>query len=204
MQLQYGASDAFDALAFGEKHPSTVDFLRNQYEQVSGLITEAGRAFFDRSRQTFEHFNSNAAIDFARTAINKLVGGAIGIDRVSYLSDLEQLQKATAVMQRWLMANPVVRERYLDQRLDGYSDTYANIHGLDVGWHHYDYRIATQGLGWCDDEDHEHWTQYEDELREGDRHLTLGEQVDIRDSWAVMNLLLKFGDDPTDPQGGQL
>lgn len=204
MQLQYGATDAFDALAYGESHPGTVEFLRNQYDNVAGLITDAGRAFFDRSRQTFEHFNSNAALNFARKVVQKLAGSDISVDRISFLSDLQQLQKATLTMQRWNMANPVIRQRYLDQRLDGYSDTYINIHGTDIGWYHYDYRRAVEGLGWTDKEGHEHWTQFDDELLDGDRRLMLSEQVDIKDTWSIQNALLKFGDDSTDPEGGQL
>jgi hypothetical protein len=204
-QLTYGASDAFNALVYGEQHPSTVEFLRSQFNNATGLLTDAARSFYERAHKTFEHFNSNAAMTFARNAIQTLTGGNIsGIDRIFYLSELAQLQQANLVMQRWLMANPMVRERYLDQRLDGYSDTYINIHGNDIGWRHYDFRVATNGVMQINDDGDAVWTEYPEELREGDRDLTLLEQIDIRDSWNAMNVLMHLGDDPTDPTGGQL
>jgi hypothetical protein len=204
MQLQYGASDAFNSLIYGERNPSTVDFLRGQIESATQMLGQAGRTFYDRALQTFDHFNSNTAINFARNAIQTLTGGNIDTQRVVYLHEIEQLQNATVLMQRWLMANPFVRERYLDQKLDGYSDTYINVHGIDVGHAHYDYRRVMNGLMVIDENGVEHFTQYFDELYEGDRELTLAEKVDIVDSWNAQNVLLKLLEDPTDPAGGQL
>lgn len=205
MQLAYGTRDAFDALVYGEQHPGTVDYLRSQIPNVTGTLTEAARKFYDSARATFEHFNSNAAINFARTAIQQLTGGTgVDVARVVYLSELEQQRNASVYMQRFLMANPVVRARYLDQRLDGYSDSYINFHGLDVGWKHYDFQVVKDGLMEIDEEGNAHWTEYFLDPREGDRHLTLGEKVDIVDSWSAQNVLLAICEDPTDKEGGQL
>lgn len=205
MQLAYGTRDAFDALVYGEQHPGTVDYLRSQFKDVTGTLTEASRKFYDNARTTFEHFNSNAAINFARNAIQALTGGRnVDVARVVYLGELDQLRSASLYMQRWLMANPVVRERYLDQRLDGYSDSYVNFSGLDIGWKHYDYQLVTDGLMTIDDEGDAHWKEFFLEPREGDRHFTLGEKVDIVDSWSAQNVLLKLCEDPTNAEGGQL
>jgi hypothetical protein len=204
MQLTYGAQDAFNALVYGEQNPQTTNHLRSQFERATNLLGDAGRRFYESALSTFEHYNSNAAINFARTAIQNLTGGNIDVQRVVYLHEVEQLRAATQLMQRYLMANPVVRERYLDQRLDGYSETYVNVHGTDVGWHHYDYRRVVEGVGQTDKEGDEHWTEFFDELHEGDRHLTLSEKIDIMDSWSAQNVLLALCEDPTDPEGGKL
>lgn len=204
MQLSYGASDAFDSLMYGEKHPNTVQFLKNQWDAAGNMLSNAGRAFYDSAKATFDHYNGSAAMNFARHAIQAITGGNIDIQRVTYLSELEHLQNASVLMQRWLMACPEVQTRYLNQTIDGYSDTYVNINGTDVGWKNYDYRRATEGLMHFDDQDREHWTQYFDELRPGDARLSIGQQIDIRDSWSAMSTLLKLGDDPTNPAGGSL
>lgn len=204
MQLTYGATNAFDALVYGEKHPATVDYLRGQITQAADLFSGAGKAFYEKALQTFEHFNSNAAINFARNALQKFSGSSTDIQRVLYLGGINQLQGATVLMQRWLMANPQTRERYLDQRLDGYSDTYVNIHNLDIGKTHYDYRRVMDGLMVINDDGDATFTQYFDDLIEGDRDLTLGEKTAIVNSWDAANIFLAMGLDPTDPQGGEL
>lgn len=204
MQLTYGATNAFDALVYGEKHPGTVQFLKNQIESASNMLTSAGRSFYESAKATFEHFNGNAAINFARTAIKTIVGGNMEVQRITYLHELQHLQKASVIMQRWVMACPQVRTRYLDQTLDGYSDTYENIHGTDVGWKHYDYRRATDGLVVFEDDGSAVVHQYHEELRDGDRELTLAEKADIYDTWSAINVLLAMGDDPTNPSGSSL
>lgn len=202
MQLTYGSSDAFDSLVYGEKHPNTVQFLRDQITSASNMLTSAGMSFYDSAKKAFEHYNGSGAINFARNVIKTITGGNTDIQVILYLGELEQLQKATVLMQRWLMACPVVREKYLDQKIDGYSDTYTNVFGTDVGWKHYDYRRATEGLMIFDEEGNESYTQYFDDLIEGDRRLTISEQIDIQDSWSAMNVFLMLGDDPTNPFGG--
>lgn len=204
MQLAYGAQDAFNALVYGEQHPNVTNYLRSQFEGASNLLSDASRRFYDSAKNAFEHYNSSAALNFARNAIQQLTGGNIDVQRVVYLSELEQLQNATQLMQRWLMANPNVRERYLDQKIDGYSDTYVNVHGTDTGWTHYDFQLATTGLMTIDEQAEVHWTEYDIQLADGDRMLTMCEQIDINDCWSVQNVMLALDADPTDPMGGKL
>jgi hypothetical protein len=204
MQLAYGATDVYNALIYGEKHPGTVDFLKNQFVGATTMLTDAGRHFYETAKASFEHYNSNAALNYARNAIKALTGGNTDIQSVQYLGELKQLQNASVLMQRWLMACPEMRERYFEQKLDGYSDTYVNVSGLDIGRNHYDYRCVMHGLMTIDEDGTERWTQYFDELKEGDRELLLSEKVDIVDSWNAMNVLMQFGDDPTNPYGGKL
>lgn len=209
MQLAYGARDAFNALVYGEQNPVVTDFLRSRYENLSNIVLDSGREFAQNAMRIFEHFNGNAAIDFARKAVQSLVNGGAApeIQRIIFLADLQALQSANTVMQRWLMANPTVREPYLKQRLDGYSDTYVNMHGSAIGWRHYDYQLATNGLMVVSDEPDDHevrWTMYGTVLHQEDRELLFGEQLAIRDCWNVQNVLQAMGFDTTDPTGGQL
>lgn len=204
MRLAFGSDSEFDALVYGQSNPSTVNFLQNQIEQVSTMLSDAGRTFMDRGKAAFEHFNSAAAIQFARDAVRSVVG-MFDVQQIHHIDSLDAMMKANTIMQRWIMANPNARERYLNQTIDGYSDTYTNVHGQDVGHDHYDYRRATDGFMVFDDECDWKAVEYVEELKEGDRDLIWEEQCDIRRVWDKMDLLFALGkDDPTNPSGGML
>jgi hypothetical protein len=204
MQLTYGSAQSFDALVYGESHPNTVNFLQNQISHVSERLTDAGRMFMDRGRNAFEHFNNSEAMRFARNAV-RAAQGIFDTPRIRELSTLEDFTKANLLMQRWAMANPKVRELYHAQRIDGYSDTYQDVHGTVTGDRHYDYRRVTDGLMEFSDEDGWKCTQYVEDLIEGDRDLLFEEQLDITRSWRAMETLIALGkDDPTSQTGGSL
>jgi hypothetical protein len=199
-----GATDAFDALCYGQSHPSTLQFLQNQASFIADTVTQQGRAFLDRSRQAFEVFNGSAAIDFARK-ISSTVKGLFESKHIVGLWELEAMQKASITMQRWVMANPTVRKLYHEQKLDGYSDTYSDVHGTDIADSHYDYRRVMDGVMQFEDNDEWFVKEYIEDLLDGDRDLTHSEKVDIIHTWNKMDLILALGkDDPTSPVGGKL
>lgn len=198
-----GATDAFDAMVYGAQHPNTINYLSNQVNNISNTLTEAGRAFMQRSKQAFDFFNGNAAIEFARKVVSS-VKSVFQSEHVIRLWEIDNLQQATLTMQRWIMANPMVRELYHSQRIDGYSDTYSDIHGLVSGADHYDYRRVMDGMMTITDDDY-HFTEYVEPLIEGDRDLTFGEQVDIIHTWDAVEAILSLAkEDITNPHGGSM
>lgn len=199
----FGAADAFDAHVYGESHPSTIQYLSNQVSNISDTITGAGRQFIERSKQAFEHFNGSNAINFARKVVQS-VKNVFNTKHVVKLWELDDMQKASMVMQRWIMANPSVRDLYHRQQLDGYSDTYIDIHGSVTKEDHYDYRRVMNGV-MVETPDDWYSKEYLDEILDGDRELLHEEQVDIIHTWNAMDLILALGqEDPTSPSGGSL
>ena len=204
MQLVHGSASSWNALCYPESHPNTTRFLANQLESVSDMLTGAGRSFMERSRAAFEHYNGAAAMRFAREAV-RAVQGVFETPGIRQLSTLDEMTRANDIMQRWMMANPVVRERYHAQRMDGYSDTYSDVHGAVSGEEHYDYRRVMDGIVQWDTNGDWSVTQYVEPLLEGDRDLLFEEQLDIMNGWSAMDLLLSIGkDDPTSNSGGSL
>lgn len=204
MELSYGSDAEWDALVYGQSHPNTVNFLQNQFNNFGSMLNDAGRAFMERGRSAFEHFNGANAIRFAREAV-KTVQGIFEVQRIRELSTLSDMTGCNDIMQRWVMANPVVRQKYFDQKLDGYSDTFTNIHGMDIGAQHYDYRRAMDGIAVFDSEGDWKITEYVENLVEGDRDLIFEEQIDIHRTWSAMEVIMAIGkDDPTSSTGGKL
>ena len=117
-------------------------------------------------------------------------------DYIQPLYTFEQIQNASPVMQRWIMSHPDVKELYLKQNIDGYSDTYQNVFGDGVGDKDYNWRRVMSGVQ--QDDGVTSWrTFYEnDDLIEGDRALVHFEKVAILTTYDATNVLLK--DNPYD------
>ncbi len=204
--LAFTADDAFNAFVYPEKHPSGVQFLRNQFSNFTGVLTGAANDFIQASRQQIDRFTSNAALDFARNVVKSVMGtSTITTDRITTLFDLQQLQGASNQMQRWVMANPIVRELYHEQRCEGYVDTYVDVQpGLRLD-DHYDYRRVMDGVMQFDQTDGWYAKFYVEELKENDRDLTHGEKVDVIQTWSKLEYLIALNkEDPTSPDGGFL
>lgn len=207
--LSFGASDAFDALVYADAHPATLNFLQNRLTQMSQQAVGAGRAFIARAQEAFNHYNGAAAMGFIRNVL-QTVGGGVGtaspsVNRVVCLFELVQMQQASPMMQRFVMANPVVRDLYHRQRCDGYSDSYVDVHPGDIGEAHYDYRRVMDGIMQMDEKNEWYVRQYHERLPEEERPLFFTEKVDILCTWNAMDLIMALGkDDPTGQAGATL
>ncbi len=202
-EIYDGGTLTFDALAYGKPHPSTLQFLANQYDSASTTLLNAGQAFFDQARDLYERVSGSHAMQVFRAA-GRAIRSAWELDEIRSMQTIGQFQHAGPVMQRWLMAEPTVRKLYQQQRIDGYSESYFDHDPGVIGHEHYDYRRVMQGLVVMDkepDADGEYgWraTTYFDELLPDDEELSLPEQLDIRDAWTHLRSWAAAGDeDPT-------
>jgi len=201
----FTADDAFNAFVYPEKHPSGIQYLKEQFNNFTGVLTNTANDFIRASRQQVEKFTSHAAVDFARNMLKSFVGNnTVTTDRVTTLFEINQFQGASIQMQRWVMANPVARELYHAQRCEGYIDTYVDVEPNSIGEKHYDYRRVMDGV-MVIEEDNWYFKCYLDELKEGDRDLTHGEKTDILQTWSRLEYLIALNkEDPTSADGGFL
>jgi hypothetical protein len=199
------SASQFDAIVYGEKHPNTVNYLRNQFNHYSDTLSEAGQNFLSRGASIFETFNNSESMRFVRNVVKEVLGNT-NIETTVILSifELNKLQSANLNMQRWIMANPAVRTLYHEQGCDGYSTTYIDNEPGRVGDNHYDWRRVNDGIMHIGEDN---WTinQYFDELKEGDRDLSVEEKSDILFTWSHLDFLMALGkEDPTSPEGSML
>ena len=200
----------FNSLAYGTPHPGTMSFLSQQFENASTALTTAGQRFMENARTLYERISGSDAMRAMRVA-GRAIRSMWQLDEVRPLYSMEELQTAPLTMQRWIMAEPMLRKEYINQRVDGYSDTYHDVHQGDVGEAHYDYRRVMDGMIVVDDKpdsDGEYgWTAttYFDDLLPDDSELLLEEKVDILETWTAVRAALKAGkQDPTSRYGAML
>lgn len=192
-----GGGLAFNELAYAPRSQETLQFLAESAQVFAQNLTDTGRAFMQTATAKWDQYFGEDAMRAARAAVRS-VQTMWDADVIRKLTTIAQMQHAPQVMQRYLMADPFIRNLYLQQKLDGYSDTYKNTHGNVVGVEHYDYRRLMNGV--VQEREDGSWFSdtFFDELEPGDRELKFDEQFEIIDSVANMVRKIREGkDDPT-------
>lgn len=195
-------SMTFDALVYGRPHAGTLDFLQRQFETPTNRLTQYGQQFMQGAHEMFERISSSRAIEAMRQAARS-INSVWDLDEIRPLTLLSEFQYAPPSLQRFIMAEPTVRQMYLDQTIEGYTDSYVDMQPNATGDHHYDYQRAMNGLvveNESDAPDDSEWsaTTYFGEIHEDDNELSLSEQVDIQYNWQWLRRhLAARGEDPT-------
>jgi hypothetical protein len=200
IEVVQGGQLAFDTLLFGGPDPNIQNYLKNQFQSGVQHLTDIGRRIQEESRQLYERFSGDDAVRYIK-AVGRAVQSFWQTDAIRPIIDIGQLQFAMPMMQRWIMAEPLLRKLFHEQRVEGYAHHYVDMEPNRLGRDHYDYRVATQGLiQFNEGEDQPEWsaTTWFEELYEGDQDLTLSEQADIQQTWEALRYMLQHGhEDPT-------
>lgn len=196
----------FNNIVYGVKHPGTLNFIRNQIENVNHAfhhLNEASQRFYSNVGEMFERLNGSEAMRRARMVKEKITGIFIP-DDIRYLNSIEKIQQAQPYMQRFIMAEPTIRRMYHNQQVDGYSHSYIDAEPLLIGKDHIDYRFVMDGVVNTDEEGEHYYTFYDPE-NDIHRTLILDEQNDILNTWEMINISLEVNEyDPTSSFGDKL
>lgn len=204
INVVYGGADAFDALAYGiDQNPANTNYFQRQIESISNTLTDVGQSFFSNTQQLYNQVNNSETMRIARAAV-RTAKSLFQPNQILSIFDIHQMQNAPIVMQRWIMANPVVREQYHKQLIDGYSDSYIDVAPNVIGENHYDYRRVMDSIiqETITDDGEDSWSVkfYPDEIFEGDKELSHDEKVDILSTWNIAEMFINAGkSDPTSP-----
>ena len=204
-----GTQETGMALAYGLPHQDTIRYLNDRMNQITSTIShvpDVVKGMFQSLKGSFDSFFSDEAVERARKELS-IQSVDINPSAVVAMIELEMMRKASISMQRWMMAEPTIRDLFHQQRVDGFSETYTDVDPGCIGDRHYDYRRAIDGLV-VEDGDDFVCNIYSDDLREGDAHLNIQEQVKIQVTWDSLRKHLaqkkKELEDPTNPNGGYL
>ena len=205
MQVLTGGRELFEHLSFGEASQRSVAYVQRELDRAGSVLTDLGRLGWETARETFDRFSGESAMRRARE-ISRRLGWMYQKDCIRPLTSLREFQSAQPIMQRWIMANPELREYHLRQECNGYEKTYVDIDPGRIGENHYDYRRVMNGVVQTDDEEKPFYSIYlGDELLDGDRELDIVEKVDILASWNYLRAIIAEGvDDPNSIHGDHL
>ena len=180
---------ALDLALYGDKSGILNNYLSQQLQNIKPAYNEFSNRIYQCLQSSY-NFVNNQMVKYG--LLNQLDSNGIqALD--NYYTDLTSfiaLQNANATMQRWIMAHPDVRKLYLDQKIDGYSGSYQNVFGKEIGEDDYNYRRVMDGV-MCDEGDITVVRQYLDDLLEGDRELNHYEKVKILHTYDAIDYLLK-------------
>lgn len=203
MMSSDGAMD-FEALVYGKPHPSTLQFMQNSIANVTQTVSAASQAFYQKAQDVYEFFNGHEAMRRARAAVNK-AGHAFTADDVRYLQSLASIQNAKPQMTRFIMSEPVVRQMWLDQQIEGYDGQYLDTEPGCIGDTHTEYARTMQGMIVDGDDGVSHYSLYYGLEHPDELELDIEEQVDIMNTWDRVRHYLDRGEqDPTSVWGSML
>lgn len=199
--------DSFDYLLFPDQNPNNQSFIQQQLNNFSNTLTETGKRFLETSKAIYEKINDSNAVRMAKAAI-RTAKGLFHPNSVVYLDSLDNIRSAQPVMQRYIMAEPTIRQYFHDQKCDGFADTYVDMHPKDIGDTHYDYRRVMNGMiqDTVDEAGEYDWVSknYYEDILTGDRELDFDEKCDVLSTWSIMKMFMDAGEDPTNIFGGKL
>lgn len=196
-----------DFAIFPEQNPMNNFFLANQFSTLPQTLTDVGKRFVEKAKETYELLNNS---DIIRKAKNVLRGisSLTKPNQIIAIHDIDGFQTASPVMQRYIMAEPSIRNLYHKQRCDGYSDLYVDLYPDDIKDKHYDYQKVMNGMiiDEKDNEGNDSWVarQYYYDLTPEDRELEITEKADILYTWEIAKAFMQVYEDITDPAGGKL
>lgn len=198
-QVYYGDADDFKTICFGMPDPRIKSFLMNRWNDTKNFFTN--NDFINNSERIIEKYYYGGGMERAR-AVLKNTGRLLNDPNAIYpLKTLEEFQTAPPGMRRWIMANPTVRELNQKQLIQGYEGKYVDNDPDTIGNDNYDYRLVMDGIVNINKDSS--YTNFFDELKYGDRRLTLDEKIDILNTWDKLEDILKnTNEDPTNIYGG--
>lgn len=201
MSMMAGGFDSVDSFMTGARPTQqSLDYFNSQYQNIVNTASSVNNAalagVYQLAANSYQHIMQTRPWEMAEAVVRQ-TAHIFDENVIKQLSTLECFQTAKPVMQRWLMANPTVRQMYLDGRVEGYYESYIDAQPGLMGVNHYDYRRATNGMIQQTDEGWSATTWWE-QLAEGDVELTFFQKSDIASSWAAMLGLIETQEyDPT-------
>ena len=198
------------ALAFGMPDVQTQNYYANQIRNLSSMGSASGfsEGFLNAAINVVDALDANSIINKATAAVNK-IRGFLRANVISRLVTMEDLQVAGSEMQRYLMVDPMVRERTKEQRMHGYKDTYTDPFPHLATEDHPDYRDSMTGIVQSNAQGDTFWMQYQHNRNVHEEpeqnSLTSEQKFCIVDSRAMMReFLAAGGKDPSDGWNGDL
>ena len=180
---------AMDLLLYGDKSNLISNYLMQQMQNIQPAFNEFSNRIY-QSIQNSYNFVNDKLTQYGLYNQIKQSGVNVLDNYYEELLSFQQLQNANFTMQRWVMAHPEIKQLYVNQDIDGYSETYKNVFDKGVGENDYNYRRVMDGVIVSNDDDHWVVKHHLEDLLYGDKELDHTEKVKILTTYDAMDWLL--------------
>lgn len=164
-----------------------MDIMQNTYGNYGGELMN--NSLYNSLQQSYDVITNSLRTHSINQELS-MANMKIVDDYFDRLTTFEEIQQANGTMQRFIMAQPDLRQAWLNKECDGYSDSYIDIDPGSVGDDHYDYRRVMDGVTQIDENGDSYFMIYDEDLYEGDTDLDFEAQCKILDTWsAIKNIM---------------
>ena len=178
-------------IMFHNASGQVLDYMKGNVKDYANTVGIYNPEMANRVMTRFEEINSSKHLAYVEILKNKL-NNVWFVDSIVFLPSIFDIQNASNQMQRWIMANPHVRELYLNEAISGYNGEYVNQYPTGVAEKHYDYRRVTDGVVMRKDSQISH-TRYIEKINQDDT-LSIIHKGMILSTWDIMNAAIEAGD----------
>lgn len=206
---QGSARQAYDAVLYGGENSVVSQYLRDRVDSQRELYGH-NSAYYEQMRHLVDSYqNSMAQEKLRQIAVQHTQDMSdLDIGLIYEYIDEDQIRNATPTMQTYIMANPTYSQAYVQNRIDGYSDTYVNLWPGLIGTDNPVYRSVisdvTEVVVDGENDHFAHHYHYDSDATELNT-LSHFEKMNILNTWDHANIILALGKtDPTDIYAGQL
>lgn len=200
-----GGAQMFDASVFTRPSSQTLDYMQNRVQQFTQSLAAPALQFMETVYNRIAPFDYEQ-LGYMLKSANHYVEGMWMTNTIQPLVDIWQFQHAPMVMQRWIMAEPTVRQMYHNGEVEGYPDTYMDMNPTPAyGEDHRDWRLVMDGVFDDDEGFVEYFTETDPEYDSEYDELDIIDKDNIMTTWQNIQAHIEIGeDDPTSPNNGQL
>ena len=136
---------ALDMMLYGDNSSTLSAYLMQQMQQIGPVFNEFSQRLYNNLQNSY-NFITDKLTQYGILSQVQSAGGVVLDNYYETLNTFTELQNANLTMQRWIMSHPETRQLYLDQNIDGYSGSYQNVFGKEVGEDDYNYRRVMDGV----------------------------------------------------------
>ena len=191
-----------DSILYRNQNPNNMNLIKNMMDTIPSYLIDTTKGLYQKAIDRYNYYFSHEAEKRRQKALNAS-NTYLYDTSIRRLSTVEEVRNSSLTMQRWVMAEPTIRSLWVDQRVDGFSDTYQSDR-TQIGENHYEYRMVMDGVVLEGDDDviSKHYIQ---SYNNGDRELTSMEKFDILSTWDLVKLAAsKLDEDPTSIYEGKI
>lgn len=138
-------SSTFGAMIFGTPSQSSLDYMHTTGNMFTASLNQYAQTFYQNYSDAYRRISYTEDLQLIKAAM-RAADNYMLPNRIMHYTSIGELQNAAPIMQSWIMANPVVRELWFSNQLDGYSGSYTNWYGNAVGMDHVEYQAAVNGV----------------------------------------------------------